>query len=104
MTADEVLKLAESMLLADVNALISYQHRCCRHCWGIGHAYQWKNERELALAVNSHARAIAAAKKAKVPADAWPAPPDESGGLGLTRGATRTRIALSALARVCSTR
>ncbi|WP_176317788.1 terminase small subunit [Burkholderia vietnamiensis] len=82
MTADQVLKLAESMLLADVNALISYQHRCCRHCWGIGHAYQWKNERELALAINGHARAIAAAKKAKVPPDAWPAPPDESGGLG----------------------
>ncbi|HFT8007812.1 TPA: terminase small subunit [Burkholderia cenocepacia] len=82
MTADQVLKLAESMLLADVNQLISYQHRCCRHCWGVGHAYQWKNERELALAVNSHARAIAAAKKAKVPPDAWPAPPDESGGLG----------------------
>ncbi|WP_175813344.1 terminase small subunit [Burkholderia contaminans] len=82
MTADEVLKLAESMLLADVNQLISYQHRCCRHCWGVGHAYQWKNERELALAINSHARAIAAAKKAKVSPDAWPAPPDESGGLG----------------------
>ncbi|AAT38361.1 putative TerS [Burkholderia phage BcepC6B] len=82
MTADQVLLLAESMLLADVNQLISYQHRCCRHCWGIGHAYQWKNERELAIAINSHARAIAAAKKAKVPVDAWPAPPDESGGLG----------------------
>lgn len=82
MTADQVLLLAESMLLADVNQLISYQHRCCRHCWGIGHAYQWKNERELAIAINSHARAIAAAKKAKAPADAWPAPPDESGGLG----------------------
>ncbi|ARL48206.1 hypothetical protein BOC50_36445 [Burkholderia pseudomallei] len=82
MTADQVLLLAESMLLADVNQLISYQHRCCRHCWGVGHAYQWKNERELALAINSHARAIAAAKKAKVPPDAWPAPPDDSGGLG----------------------
>ncbi|WP_186121082.1 terminase small subunit [Burkholderia gladioli] len=82
MTADHVLQLAEAMLMADVNALISYQHRCCRHCWGIGHAYQWKNERELALARQAHARALAAAVKAKVPPDARPAPPDESGGLG----------------------
>ncbi|WP_257834979.1 terminase small subunit [Burkholderia glumae] len=82
LTADRVLELAESMLLADVNALISYQHRCCRHCWGAGHAYQWKNERELALARQAHARALAAAKKAKTPPEAWPAAPDESGGLG----------------------
>ncbi len=82
MTADHVLQLAEAMLMADVNALISYQHRCCRHCWAIGHAYQWKNERELALARQAHARALAAAVKAKVPPDAHPAPPDESGGLG----------------------
>ncbi|MBU9378718.1 terminase small subunit [Burkholderia gladioli] len=82
MTADHVLQLAEAMLMADVNALISYQHRCCRHCWGVGHAYQWKNERELSAARQAHARACAAAKKAKVPPDAYPAPPDESGGLG----------------------
>ncbi|WP_186276552.1 terminase small subunit [Burkholderia gladioli] len=82
MTADHVLQLAEAMLMADVNALISYQHRCCRHCWGMGHAYQWKNERELALAIHAHVRAMAAAKKAKAPPEAWPLPPDESGGLG----------------------
>lgn len=82
MTADQVLKLAESMLMADVNGLVSYQHRCCRNCWGIGHAHQWKNERELGEAKRQHARALAQAKKAKLPEESWPAPPDESGGLG----------------------
>lgn len=36
---------------ADPNELISYQRRCCRHCWGKGGAYQWKNEAEFAEAM-----------------------------------------------------
>lgn len=36
---------------ADPNELISYQRRCCRHCWGKGGAYQWKDEAEFAEAM-----------------------------------------------------
>lgn len=32
---------------ADPNELISYRRVCCRHCYGRGNAYQWKNEQEF---------------------------------------------------------
>ena len=36
---------------ADPNEIISYQRRACRHCWGVGGAYQWVDESEFADAM-----------------------------------------------------
>lgn len=36
---------------ADPNELISYRRVCCRHCYGRGNLYQWKNEQEFADAL-----------------------------------------------------
>ena len=35
---------------ADVNEIISHRRVCCRHCHGIGHAYQWRDVDEWASA------------------------------------------------------
>lgn len=35
---------------ADPNELVSYMRTACRHCHGVGHAYQWRDEGEYASA------------------------------------------------------
>jgi phage terminase small subunit len=47
----DVLREWADIFTADVNELMSYQRRCCRHCYGIGHAYQWTDANEYAAAV-----------------------------------------------------
>ncbi|MCK2122079.1 terminase small subunit [Pseudomonas sp. PNPG3] len=44
-TADiqnEVIELVRSAALADVRELVEYRRRCCRHCYGTDHLYQFK--------------------------------------------------------------
>lgn len=40
-TADMVLQRYWQLATADPNELVEYRRACCRHCWGVGHAYQW---------------------------------------------------------------
>ncbi|WP_239379212.1 terminase small subunit, partial [Pseudomonas aeruginosa] len=40
-TQDMVLKRYWEIATADPNELVQYRRLCCRHCWGVGHAYQW---------------------------------------------------------------
>src|SRR5690349_6531887 len=47
----EVMAEWVDIATADVNELISYQRRCCRHCYGRGHHYQWKDADEFAFKV-----------------------------------------------------
>jgi len=62
MDVQDVLREWADIFTADVNELMSYQRRCCRHCYGVGHAYQWTDANEYAAAVakvideNSNAR------------------------------------------------
>jgi phage terminase small subunit len=63
-----VLRQWADIASADPNDLVQYRRSCCRHCWGVGHAYQWTDaeiERERFDAVNKGKPA-----------------PDESGGVG----------------------
>jgi phage terminase small subunit len=59
---EDVLREWLDIATADPNELMSYQRRCCRHCYGVGHAYQWTDAAEYAAAVakvideNSNAR------------------------------------------------
>lgn len=66
-----VLKQWAAIAAADPNDLVQYRRECCRHCWGVGFAYQW-TPAEL-----QRARAQARAAKAKAP--------DASGGVGFDR-------------------
>ena len=42
-----VLRQWADIATADPNDLVQYRRGCCRHCWGVDHAYQW-TEAELA--------------------------------------------------------
>ncbi len=43
-----VLRQYMQIATADVNELIESRRVCCRHCYGIDHKYQWKDEAEWA--------------------------------------------------------
>lgn len=50
-TQDMVLQRLWAIATADPNELVHLRRLCCRHCFGIGHAYQWRDEAEYAAAV-----------------------------------------------------
>ncbi|EOT1529674.1 TPA: terminase small subunit [Providencia stuartii] len=63
-TQDAVLKMWWDIATADVNELTEYRRLCCRHCWGFGFNYQWRDAIEFGDAVTE-----ARAKKKKIPND-----------------------------------
>ncbi|MGB5115736.1 MAG: terminase small subunit [Providencia rettgeri] len=63
-TQDAVLKMWWDIATADVNELTEYRRLCCRHCWGFGFNYQWRDAIEFEDAVTE-----ARAKKKKIPND-----------------------------------
>lgn len=67
-TADMVLQKWWDLANVDANELVEYRRDNCRHCWGIGHAYQW-----------TEAEFEAADKEA---ADKGSRPPTDEGGYG----------------------
>lgn len=40
--ARDVLQAQLDVAGADANDIVRYRALCCRHCWGVGHAYQWQ--------------------------------------------------------------
>lgn len=68
-SADAVLTRLWAIATADPNELSQLRRVCCRHCHGIGHAYQWRDAAEFA-------RAAALAKRRRQPE------PDDAGGYG----------------------
>lgn len=68
-TQDAVLKMWWDIATADVNELTEYRRLCCRHCWGFGFNYQWRDAVEYEDAVK---KAMAANKP----------PPQDVGGYG----------------------
>lgn len=71
MTRDEYTARMKQLFTADPRGLVEYKRGCCRHCWGINHAYQW-TEAEL---MEAQSKAIDAGKPA----------PDDYGGTGYSR-------------------
>lgn len=49
---------------ADANQLAELRHLCCRHCWGFGHQYQWRDAVEF-----EEARLNAVESKKREPLD-----------------------------------
>lgn len=68
-TQDAVLKMWWDIATADVNELTEYRRLCCRHCWGFGFNYQWRDAVEYDDAVK---KAMTASKP----------PPQDVGGYG----------------------
>lgn len=46
-TVDMVLQHWHDLATADPNELVQYRRYACRHCHGLDHAYQWRDEREF---------------------------------------------------------
>lgn len=44
----QVIEIWKDIATADPNELMSNLRRCCRHCYGRGHHYQWKDKDEFA--------------------------------------------------------
>lgn len=82
-----VLKQYMQIATANVNDLIESRRVCCRHCHGIGHAYQWIDQQEWAQAV-AHVMEYNADRPRKA---AEKPLPDTSGGFGFW--ATRDPVA-----------
>mgnify|MGYP000871786446 FL=1 len=76
-TADKVLRRWWDIATADPNDIIHLRRGCCRHCYGIGYQYQWRDEEEYQQAVGQ------AIKRAKE--DETPAIPSAAGGYGFNR-------------------
>jgi phage terminase small subunit len=77
-TADMVLQRWWDIATADPNEIIHMRRVCCRHCFGIDHHYQWRDEAEYKMAVQA---AIENAKKE----DKEPVMPSDAGGYGFDR-------------------
>lgn len=44
--ADEVLEKMWQLATFDANEISQYRRGACRHCWGFGHHYQWRDSIE----------------------------------------------------------
>lgn len=75
LSMQDVLREWAMIATADPNEIASVKRRCCRHCYGRGHRYQWKDEDEFAYAVG---QALQPVKKG-VPR---PQMPSDDGGYG----------------------
>jgi len=67
--ADDLILRAATILTADARTLTGHHIGPCRYCWGTGHEYQWKTEREYREAM------------AQAALDSKPEPSD-AGGFG----------------------
>lgn len=79
MTVRKLLQTFIEIAFTDPNELISMRSGACRHCWGIGGAFQWK-EREFAEALAAWQRDHE--RWSKTNKGEEPQCPDGSGGFG----------------------
>lgn len=74
-TQEKVLEKLWQIATADANDIMQLRRGCCRHCYGKGHAFQWKDEDELE-------RAIEAEELDAKENERTPAYPSDEGGYG----------------------
>lgn len=71
--ADQLIDRLVRILLADPTKISAHRIGACRYCYGIGHEYQWKTEREyreaLALATAALPASPSRIQKALLPSD-----------------------------------
>ena len=76
--AVDMLRLWWRIANADPNRIMRHRRICCRHCHGVGHAYQWRDLEEFAQALETEALAAAAERRE-------PIFPSDNGGYGYRR-------------------
>lgn len=72
----QVVEIWQDIATADPNELSSNLRRCCRHCYGRGHHYQWKDKAEFAYVVGQVLKSKPAKGEARQPM------PSDEGGYG----------------------
>jgi len=70
----------DDIVNADPNDIVQHVRVNCRHCHGVGFAYQWRDACELARALDDHLRSLGTPKPLRMPATA-------SGGYGYSPNA-----------------
>lgn len=60
----------EAAVDADPNELVRLDVGCCRHCWGVGGGYQWRDVQEFARAFDRYIAALGTPKPLPAPDDA----------------------------------
>lgn len=83
-TADMVLRRWYDLAMADPNELIQLRRLNCRHCHGVDHEYQWKDEKEYEEAVEAAIASAQVLSKKKGEA-VEPVIPSAAGGYGYHR-------------------
>lgn len=84
-TADDVLRRWITIATGDVTRLTTHRIGACRFCWGEGHEYQWRTDREYLEALKK------AQKSLQEDAEADDYPSDAGGyGYDLTRAPCQT--------------
>lgn len=73
----QVVEIWQDIATADPNELMSNLRRCCRHCYGRGHHYQWKDASEFAYVLGQALRSKKDAKDKTLSAI-----PSDEGGYG----------------------
>lgn len=80
--AADILREYADLAAADPSKIVQVRRLNCRHCWGVGYAYQWK--------AREYAEACDKAANRKDPKTGAPAPdpmPECTGGFGFRRNA-----------------
>jgi phage terminase small subunit len=72
-TLEERIKEQRELELADPGEIIGVHWDCCRHCYGLDHRFQWKDEQEYAIAFDEAVQTKA------------PRMPDMAGGFGFNQ-------------------
>lgn len=65
----DIVEIWTDIATADPNELMSNLRRCCRHCYGRGHHYQWKDKDEFAYALGQALKSKGK-DKLSIPSDA----------------------------------
>lgn len=81
-TAADVTNEFLRVAFADPGKIVQHRRLNCRYCYGVRHAYQWKDENEFNEAVRLHAEADQARKETKGPKKKPRPAPDDEGGYG----------------------
>jgi phage terminase small subunit len=79
----DVMRHLVELTQADPSKISHVRRLCCRHCHGVEHAYQWRDEAEyletLAKAMDEHARAVQQAARRNEETPAMSLPSNEGG-------------------------
>ena len=79
-THDQMVLQLLAILAADPNDIIQHRRNCCRHCYGKGFGWQWRDEEEFERAILAEAASSAAEGRS-------PRKLDDSGGYGFDKAA-----------------